>query len=119
MQSIKLNVGKHAYTSYRIVLGQTAYDMVFRFNGRSGRWMMDLKDATNQKYLWKGLRMMPVNDNTFFTAPNFREQVGSFLTSTNFDFTNPTPISLDNFAQELVQHSFEFVDVEMMEELNK
>lgn len=117
MQSIKFNVGGHSYASYRIVISQKAYDMVFRYNGRLGRWAMDLIDATSQEAVWRGLKIMPIHDNTFFTAPEFRERVGSFITSTEFDFANPTPISLDTFAKKGVQHSFAFVDVEMREAL--
>ena len=118
MVAIQFNVGNNSYASYRVVIGSTAYDMTFRYNGRLGRWSMDFLDATTQVYLWRGLKIMPTQDNTFFTAPEFRERVGSFLTLSNFDFEHPLPITLDNFARDAVQHSFVFEDVEMRELTN-
>jgi hypothetical protein len=117
MKSINFVVGDKYFATYRITLSGTAYEMTFRFNNRLGRWSMDLLDSTTQVYLWRGLRLMPNNDQSTFTSPKFREEVGTFYMRYNFNHAESLPVSLGNMGDALLKHSLSFTDVEMREEL--
>ena len=68
---IRLPVPKLSYSEVEVTLGGLSYTLTYRFNSRSERWKMDLRDSEGV-YIKKGMTLMANTSPTIYLhLPDF------------------------------------------------
>jgi hypothetical protein len=106
----KITIGEHPYKAYNISLGNRPYELTARASGRSSRWSIDLQDMNTREFLWQGLKLMPNNFQTFFTAPDFRENVGIIEVRPFFDWSTEENVTGGNIGNDTHLWTLTFTD---------